>query len=1138
MKFIADLHVHSRFSMATAKNLDLEHLHISAQLKGITVVGTGDVTHPGWIAEIQEKLVPAEPGLFKLNESAARLADEQVPVSCRGPVRFLLSGEISNIYKKTGRTRKNHNLVFFPDLETAARFNKRLAAIGNIHSDGRPILGLDAKYLLEMVLEASDRAFLIPAHVWTPWFSMLGSRSGFDSIEACFEELTEHIFAVETGLSSDPPMNWRVSGLDGMTLVSNSDAHSPQKLGREANWLQTQLSFEGIRSAIETGDPDRFLGTFEYYPEHGKYHMDGHRKCGVCLHPSETDAHQGKCPVCGKPLTYGVLYRVEALADQAPGRMPPSALPFLNGVPLADILSEVCQAGQNTKKVKQAHAMILDRLGSEFDILYNRSPTEIAAAGGILLSEAVDRMRSGRITLMPGYDGEFGRVRIFEPEERRRLMGQQSLFIMTAGDRAVDERPAAATPEDRCPPPAPTAEKPRHRHKKDPGLLDALNEAQRRAVLYGPGPLLVSAGPGTGKTRTLTHRIAHLIKEEKVPPAHILAVTFTAKAAGEMRDRLQRLLGTDAPLPWVGTFHAFCLKLLLDRADRTADGVIDDADRDVLLGQAVEMVKRTVAESPSVNVSRAREAIVCAKQRLEAPTPFQDRDTSEGHVLTRIYEAYQEILAVMRRYDYEDLVFQAVGLLETDEACRIGLQEGFRHVFIDEYQDLNQGQYRLVKALCPPESNLCVIGDPDQAIYGFRGSDVTYFSQFLEDFPQAGKIRLTDNYRSTQVILDAASQVMAAQQGGPTRPAEAPRARMDLNPMEGEKPVILAAGSEREEAWMVSDLIENLVGGSGYHRVDTGRVLDANLSSPLGFSDVAILFRTSAQQEVFSQALASRGIPFQVASRAKIQADRDLGAFISLVRIVSGLGTYADFHRIHNRVQPGIGKAAAAGFFSWAVGQGLDFEAALSAGTRNPIAGMGAGVRVRLAGLLGALTEMEEAMSGLGAREIIAYVASHPMVDTGLKDSPDLKEKLDGLLASMNGCEADPVTFFSTLALQTDTDLYVSLAEKVSLMTLHAAKGLEFPVVFMVGCEQDLLPLRRAGNDGVDVEEERRLFYVGMTRAERRLYFSWSSSRRVHGKRLSRQISPFIADIAEELLQRQDPPGKKPKDRHTQLSLF
>ena len=308
--YIADLHIHSKFSRATARNLDLEHIYIWAQLKGITVVGTGDFTHPEWYSQITEKLETAEPGLYKLKKDIARSCDEMVPSSCRAPVRFLLSCEISNIYKKKDRTRKNHNLVFFPDLEQVQRFNARLDSIGNIHSDGRPILGLDARDLLEIVLETSDQGFLVPAHIWTPWFSMLGSKSGFDSIEACFDDLSSYIFAAETGLSSDPAMNWRVADLDNITLISNSDAHSPSKLGREANLFKGEMSFYAMRTAMQNGDKKQFAGTFEFYPEEGKYHVDGHRKCSIYFTPAQTQSHLGNCPVCGKALTLGVLHRV------------------------------------------------------------------------------------------------------------------------------------------------------------------------------------------------------------------------------------------------------------------------------------------------------------------------------------------------------------------------------------------------------------------------------------------------------------------------------------------------------------------------------------------------------------------------------------------------------------------------------------------------------------------------------------------------------------------------------------------------------------------------------------------------------------------------------------------------------------
>jgi uncharacterized protein (TIGR00375 family) len=422
MEFIADLHIHSYLSRATAKNLNLEHLNLWAQLKGITAVGTGDFTHPQWFSELSQKLEPAEDGLFSLRPEHAAQTAEMVPTSCRGPVRFILSGEISSIYKKDGKTRKVHNVIFVPKLEVAEKLNRKLDRIGNIASDGRPILGLDCKRLLEIVLETSEDAFLIPAHIWTPWFSVLGSKSGFDSIEECFEDLTPQIFAAETGLSSDPAMNWRVSSLDGLTLVSNSDAHSPGNLGRESNLFDTELSYSAMRDALRSGDPKRFLGTLEYFAEEGKYHFDGHRKCEVRLSPLETMENKGRCPVCGKAVTIGVLYRVEELADRKAGEKPKTSHPYTSLLPLTDVLSEVFQVGPKSKKVvAEAYRVLIERLGPEFEIL-RRVPLEaLEQYGPPLLAEAINRMRSKQVHIAPGYDGEFGIVSLFDEEERSHL---------------------------------------------------------------------------------------------------------------------------------------------------------------------------------------------------------------------------------------------------------------------------------------------------------------------------------------------------------------------------------------------------------------------------------------------------------------------------------------------------------------------------------------------------------------------------------------------------------------------------------------------------------------------------------------------------------------------------------------------
>ncbi|MBK8049974.1 MAG: hypothetical protein IPK16_24440 [Anaerolineales bacterium] len=412
MKLVADLHIHSHFSRATSKDLTFEHLHKWAQIKGVQVVATGDIAHPGWLQEMHAKLEAAEDGLFRLKEELASAIREQTPAACRTPVRFLLGGEISNIYKRGGKTRKIHNIVFAPSLDAVERLQTRLERIGNIRADGRPILGLDSRDLLEIVLEVDDRCHLIPAHIWTPWFAMLGSMSGFDSVEECFADLTPHIFALETGLSSDPPMNWRVSNLDRYTLVSNSDAHSPQKLAREATLFDTELAYDALFAALRTGDPERFLGTVEFFPEEGKYHLDGHRKCGVCWEPTTTLAHNGICPQCGKVVTVGVMHRVEVLADRAPGEKPARTHPYYSLVPLPEVLSEVHGVGASSRAVDQEYYKLLHRLGSELYILRHAPLQEIAAAGGMRLAEGIGRMRAGQVDMAPGYDGEYGVVHV------------------------------------------------------------------------------------------------------------------------------------------------------------------------------------------------------------------------------------------------------------------------------------------------------------------------------------------------------------------------------------------------------------------------------------------------------------------------------------------------------------------------------------------------------------------------------------------------------------------------------------------------------------------------------------------------------------------------------------------------------
>src|SRR5271170_928670 len=384
MTFHADLHVHSKYSRATSRDLDLEHLAFWAARKGIGVVGTGDCVHPAWLAELKDKLVPVDGGLFRLRPEIEAEIFKTLPPSCRLSVRFMLSTEISTIYKKAARTRKIHHLIYAPDFAAADRLAASLARIGNIASDGRPILGLDSRDLLEIALASGPESFLVPAHIWTPWFAVLGSQSGFDSIGECYGDLAGHIFAVETGLSSDPAMNWRLSSLDRYRLTSNSDAHSPGKLGREATRFSCEPDYFAIRRALETGEG--YQGTVEFFPEEGKYHMDGHRACGVRLDPKETISLGGVCPVCGGRITVGVAHRVELLADRTEAEVsPPSTAGEVTSlVPLPEILSEIVGSGVASKAVTQAYDRATAVLGSELSVLAEVPVEDIAQTAPLL----------------------------------------------------------------------------------------------------------------------------------------------------------------------------------------------------------------------------------------------------------------------------------------------------------------------------------------------------------------------------------------------------------------------------------------------------------------------------------------------------------------------------------------------------------------------------------------------------------------------------------------------------------------------------------------------------------------------------------------------------------------------------------
>jgi len=415
MKFIADFHIHSKYSRATSREMDLASLDQWARIKGIKLLGTGDFTHPLWFEHLKENLEPAETGFFKLKKKD-------------NGTRFILTAEISCIYSKKNRVRKIHLLIFAPSLAVAEKINVQLGWIGNLKSDGRPILGLDAKELVKIVLNISPDCLIVPAHLMTPWFSLFGSKSGFNSLQECFDEYSPYILAGETGLSADPAMLWRLPDGRRLTLISNSDSHSPQKIGREANVFDIEFNYQSLREAIKSKDPTQFLYTIEFFPEEGKYHFDGHRACQIRLSPQETKKYNGICPVCGKPLTIGVLSRIEELADQPEGFVPENHIPFKSLVPLDEIIADVLSQGVSTKAVEQEYKNLIEKFGSEFNVLLDVSRKDLATATQPEIVEAIMRVREGKVIREPGYDGVYGKIKIFSTEEKKEIISQKTLF--------------------------------------------------------------------------------------------------------------------------------------------------------------------------------------------------------------------------------------------------------------------------------------------------------------------------------------------------------------------------------------------------------------------------------------------------------------------------------------------------------------------------------------------------------------------------------------------------------------------------------------------------------------------------------------------------------------------------------------
>ena len=1071
MRYISDLHIHSSYSRATSQQLNLEHLNKWGQIKGLTVIGTGDVTHPKWFDEMQQKLQPTDNGLFKLKDEYIRTTQSDVPKQCTGEVYFMLSGEISSIYKKDGRVRKNHNVVFFSSFDAVERFQNTLDRIGNIHSDGRPILGLDAKDLLEIVLETDPDGHFIPAHVWTPWFSLFGSKSGFDRIEDCFEDLTSHIFALETGLSSDPPMNWRWSSLDRFALVSNSDAHSPAKLAREANVFDTDLDYKAIFDAIKGGDG--FWGTIEFFPEEGKYHMDGHRKCQCRTKPAETIANNNLCPVCGKPATLGVNYRVEELADRPEGYRPDNAKPFLSLIPLPEVLSEVLGVGPKTKRVNAKYYAMLNELGSELEILINTPIKDIANTSGELVAEAVRRMRQGEVHPDPGYDGEFGIIRIFNPDEREKILNQGTLFtVERVSEPKIKEQLQSA--------PATQPEKVAQVHEEH--MPYAINHAQQKAIRHRGSPLIIQAGPGTGKTYTLTQHIASLVSTGDAEPEHILAITFTNKAAEEMRERLHTLLGKAANKMTIQTFHAFCASLLREQQSffsRTQDFIIINPAEESAFQKAWE---ERSGSKPSKSVMETISRIKSQNVSLET-IPKEILDGAPKN-FPALFKAYEAELRAQDAVDFDDLIYLTVRLLRQNPEVRRQVLARYSTIMVDEFQDINTAQYDLFRLFAIAAKNVCVIGDPDQAIYGFRGASSSFFLSFTTDFPNAKALHLERNYRSAQNILSASLQLLGRHDN-----KEQPYLWSHIAPEV--KVRIETSPTERAEAEFIVHHIEQLVGGTTFFSLDSQRVDDRGLPQDFSFGDFAILLRTRQLAPPIIEALTRSGIPFQHFQDSHLHEHPFVRLIRQTFRFILNPSDHFSFEELDV-----FGNEQEAHLFE----QEIKYKA--------------------------------DELNTAGIIDYLRQSFKEPLKDS--ETFPlDYKRVKELALTFRN----DPDHFLDALMLQKEVDELDDRADRVHLMTLHAAKGLEFSVVFIAGCEDGIVPHMFKGQR-TDINEERRLLYVGMTRAQRYLYLTHAKKRTLFGQTSVQAPSQFLSRISETLLEREKRQHRRRQKRDDQLKLF
>lgn len=1046
MKFIGDLHIHSHFSLATSKKLTPEYLDYWGRVKGIKVIGTGDFTHPGWIKELKKKLVPAEPGLFKLKDEYKVEQKGLLPTAPAEEIRFMLTAEISNIYKKGEKTRKIHNVVFAPDFATVEKIQQSLINIGgNITSDGRPILGLDARDLLEIVLEASEDCFFVPAHIWTPWFSALGDKSGFDSIKKCYRDLEKHIHAIETGLSTDAPMHWMCSFLDEYTLISNSDAHSPQKLGRNANLFDTELSYSAICEAIASGAPDKFLGTIDLYPQEGKYHYDGHRKCGVRWNPVETLENERICPKCGKKVTVGVMNRVVELSDRSNLEERPNRLPYYSIIPLKEILSEIEDVGVKTKTVARAYNPLIKNIGNESDILLNIPVDIIRKKAGPVLAEAISRMRTRKVFIKEGFDGQYGEVTVFQPGEIDKIRSGSGIFKGRIFEKDINYKSQNllnfSLAKYRS---LEQKNELRNSTGSSSSVKKNLNSEQKLAAEYTGSNSLIIAGPGTGKTFTLTHKISHLIRDQGIPQENILAITFTNKAASEIKTRLNIILEKDCKV-FIYTFHKFGLEILRNQPDKfnleNNFSIIDSDDSFFILHRLFDIKKK-----------KAREYYDCLVQLKQQII----RKNEISNEFKAIFDRYEKYLAENNLIDIHDLLYKPYLKFKKDNKFLETFQNKYDWLLIDEYQDVNPIQYKIVQQLSQSDIKICAIGDPNQAIYGFRGADVKYIKKFKDDFPSSKIINLKTSYRCSNNILTTSNKLISKLSG---------ENNLIEGLKDGVKVRISEHDTEKSEAEFVARTIEQYLGGVRFFSIDSDITQGSENRGDNVPSDFAVLCRTKKQIPAIEQAFNDHGLPFQSIGTEPFYTSRPINNILNILRYKND--------KENELIKSKIIKNSSLNLTD--------------------------------------LNQIDDYVDDSALTKSLKAIVKRYYPEYRKRYSKKLNRLYD-LCQNFANIE----DFLKNIIISSGQDSLLNKTDNVSVMTLHSSKGLEFKYVFIVGCENQLLPYSIFGYNS-DIDEERRLLYVGMTRAKRYLYLTHAKKRYINGAKFFMKPSPFIVEIMDQL---------------------